>query len=57
MKQSIPIFSAFVLDDTVYEKSITPPHLYECFNTVNLEHCISQDPELLFPLHTFALQL
>ena len=35
----------------------TPPHLYECFNTVNSEHCISQDPELLFPLHTFALQL
>ena len=34
-----------------------PPHLYECFNTVNSEHCISQDPELLFPLHTFALQL
>ena len=32
----------------------TPPppphhHLYECFHTVNSEHCISQDPELLFP--------
>ena len=27
-----------------------PPHLYECFSTVNSEHCISQDPELLFPL-------
>jgi hypothetical protein len=27
------------------------------FNTVNSEHYISQDPELLFPLHTFALQL
>jgi hypothetical protein len=43
-----------------YTKILKPPPLDD-LNVeeppYNSEHCISQDPELLFPLHTFALQL